>query len=415
MKEKTDLEQSEQKIDKVKKILFIITKSNFGGAQRYVFELATRLSKEGHEVAVALGGSGVLKDKLESAGITVFPISSAQRDISITKEVKVLWNIYSILRSYKPTIVHLNSPKIGGLGAVAARIASVLNYFGGTKYKDQNGKAHKTHPTVKKIIYTNHGWPFKEPRPEWQQIVIRFFSWLTVFLGGTTIVLSQTERDDVTGWPFVQKKFVIIPNGVAHFIPKDKDDALIELIGEERAKEWKLEDRTVIGTISELHKNKGLTYAIEGIQSYINQYPDKKVGFVIIGEGELRADLMAQIKDKNIILAGHVNEAREYISAFDIFLLSSVKEGLPFAILEAGYVGVPIISTSVGGIPEVIQNLEQGMLIPPKRSQEIKNALVYLDEHPEAKIKMVKALRERIEEKYNFEKIVTQIKKLYQI
>ena len=389
MKEKTttdDVVHSEQKI------LFIITKSVFGGAGRYVYELATRLSGEGHQVAVALGGEGILKTKLLDAGIEIFPISSAQRDMNITKEIKTLWRIYSILRTYKPTVVHLNSPKIGGLGAVAARLAF-----------------------VPKIIYTNHGWPFKESRPEWQLLLIKISSWFTVFLGQTTIILSQTELDFVKAWPFVQKKFVIIPNGVAAFTPKDKDRALSELIGEERAREWEAEGRTIIGTISELHKNKGLTYAIEGIQSYINQYPDKKVGFIVIGEGELRADLTAQIKDKNIVLAGHVNEAREYISAFDIFLLSSIKEGLPFAILEAGYVGVPVISTSVGGIPEVIQNLEQGMLIPPKRSQEIKNALVYLDEHPEAKEKMVKALKERIDAKYNFEKIIVQIKKLYQI
>lgn len=403
MKEKTttdDVVHSEHSIKKTEsgqktkeqKILFIITKSVFGGAGRYVYELATRLSEEGHKVAVALGGEGVLKTKLLDAGIEVFPISSAQRDMNITKEIKTLWRIYSILRTYKPTVVHLNSPKIGGLGAVAARLAF-----------------------VPKIIYTNHGWPFKESRPEWQLLLIKISSWITVFLGGTTVLLSQTELDFVKAWPFVQKKFVIIPNGVASFTPKDKDQALSELIGEDLAREWKVEGRTIIGTISELHKNKGLTYAIEGIQSYMNQYPDKKVGFIIIGEGELRADLTAQIKDKNIVLAGHVNEAREYIKAFDIFLLSSIKEGLPFAILEAGYVGVPIISTSVGGIPEVIQNLEQGMLIPPKRSQEIKNALVYLDEHPEAKDKMVKALKERINEKYNFEKIIVQIKKLYQI
>jgi glycosyltransferase involved in cell wall biosynthesis len=378
--------------DKQQKILFIITKSVFGGAGRYVYELATRLSTEGQQVAVALGGDGPLKHMLEEAGIQVFPISSAQRDMNITKEIKTLWRVYSILRTYKPTVVHLNSPKIGGLGALAARLAF-----------------------VPKIIYTNHGWPFKESRPEWQLVLIRIFSWITVFLGGTTILLSKTELDYVKKWPFVQKKFVIIPNGVAHFTPKDKDEALTKLIGEDRAKEWKNENRTIIGTISELHKNKGLTYAIEGIQSYISHYPDKKVGFIIIGEGELRTDLTAQIKDKNIILAGHVNEAREYISAFDIFLLSSIKEGLPFAILEAGYVGVPVISTSVGGIPEVIQNLEQGMLIPPKRAQEIKNALVYLDEHPEVKDNMTKALRDRINEKYNFEKIIVQIKNIYHI
>ncbi|MCF7865693.1 MAG: glycosyltransferase [Candidatus Pacebacteria bacterium] len=411
MKEKTSENhgQTEKQNKRPEKILFVITKSNFGGAQRYVFELATRLSKEGNKVAVALGGAGVLKTKLEEAGIEIFPISSAQRDISVTKEIKVLWRLYSIVRIYKPTIVHLNSPKIGGLGAVATRIGSFINnMFGKGSF-------------VKKIIYTNHGWPFNEPRPEWQQITIRIFSWLTVFVGGTTIVLSETERNDVKSWPFVQKKFSIITNGVATFNLLHKKEALTTLVGEVKAEQWLNEGRTIIGTISELHKNKGLIFALEGLNSYIEQYPEQKIAYVIIGEGEMRSEIetlirnLSSLKPEQIILAGHVNEAREYLQAFDLFLLSSVKEGLPFALLEAGYAGIPVISTSVGGIPEVIQNLENGILIAPRRPQEIKNALVYLNEHPEVKEQMVKKFKEKINQKYNFELIVADIKKLYEI
>ncbi len=386
------------------KILFVITKSNFGGAQRYVFELATRLKKDGNEVAVALGGSGVLKTKLEEEGVEVFSISGAQRDINITKEIKVLWRLFSIFRTYKPTIIHLNSPKIGGLGAVAARLAYGLN-------RTSKGK----------IIYTNHGWPFNEPRPELQQIIIRMFSWLTVFLGGTTVVLSKTERNDVKGWPFVQKKFMIIPNGVAEFNLIDKTEALEKLVGVDRAREWIAEKRLIIGTISELHKNKGLTFALEGLNSYIEQYPDKKIAYIIIGDGEQRVELelliqkLSHLKSEHVVLAGHVHEAREYLQAFNLFLLSSVKEGLPFAILEAGQAGIPVISTSVGGIPEVIQNLENGILIPPRRPQEIKNALIYLDEHPKVKDVMIQKFKKKIEHTYNFEMIVVDIKKLYRI
>ncbi len=399
MKEKTT---STELVTAPAKILFIITKSNFGGAQRYVFELATRLKKDGYSIAVALGGNGALKTKLEEEDVEVFSITGAQRDISITKEIQVLWRIFSIIREYKPDVVHLNSPKIGGLGSVAARLAYALN-------RTKTGK----------IIYTNHGWAFNEPRPEWQQILIRIFSWLTVFLGGTTIVLGNTERNDVRGWPFVQNKFVIIPNGVSDFHVYDKKTALTRLVGEQKAEEWIAEKRLIIGTISELHKNKGLTFALEGLNSYIEQYPTQKIAYVVIGEGEERKALEENIKklshlhSEHVVLAGQIPEAREYVGAFDLFLLSSVKEGLPFAILEAGSAGIPVISTSVGGIPEVIQNLENGILIAPRRPQEIKNALAYLDEHPEVNANMVLKFKEKIKEKYNFEKIVEDIKKLY--
>lgn len=408
-----------------KKVLFVITKSNFGGAQRYVYELASRLKDENFETAVALGGSGILKTKLEEAGVPVFPISSAQRDISITKEIRVLWRLFRIMRKYKPDIVHLNSPKIGGLGAVAARTASILNRFFSRK-----GQRHP----ISKIIYTNHGWPFKEPRPEWQLVLIRIFSWLTVFLGGTTIVLSQTEKDDVRNWPLIGDRLAIIPNGLKHFTLQSREDSLKRLVGNERAEEWLRDKWTVIGTISELHKNKGLTFAIDGIDKYI-QHEGENLGtesaratalandrrartaYIIVSDGEERKNIENLIKEKDledkVVLTGDVDEARQYLKAFDIFLMSSVKEGLPFAILEAGYAGVPVISTSVGAIPEVIKNLETGLLIHPARPQQIKNALIYLEDNPEIKKDMTVALKKKVEETFNFDTVTEKIKALY--
>lgn len=415
-------EKPQTEAPRPQKVLLVITKSNFGGAQRYVFELATRLVSDGYEVAVALGGEGALKDKLINASIPVFPIDAAQRDVNITKEIKVLWNLFRIIEDWQPDIVHLNSPKIGGLGVVAGKMANFINLVINTLKFTIRSKDKKN--LVKKIVYTNHGWPFKEPRPEWQLVLIRMFSWLTVFLNHKTVVLSETEKRDVKSWPFIKNKLVVIPNGISPFDVYEKNEALEKILAkvtdspaEPIIKKWQEDGTTVIGTISELHKNKGLTFAIEGIESYIKQYPDKKLMFIIIGEGEERTMLKNLIAEKSlqniVILAGHIDEAREYLSAFDVFLLSSVKEGMPFAILEAGYVGIPVISTSVGGIPETITNLENGLLIPPRRPQEIKNALLYLDEHGDIKKKMAKEFKSRITKIYNFDIIVEKIKFLY--
>lgn len=364
------------------KVLYVITKSNFGGAQRYVFELAKRSKEEGFETAVALGGDGILIKKLEEIGIQTFRLNNAQRDIHITKEIKLLYTLFTVIRKFKPTVLHLNSPKIGGLGAVAGRL---LN--------------------VPQIIYTNHGWPFKEDRPEWQLMLIRFFSWLTIFCNKKIIVLSETEREYVSNWPLANKKIHVIPNGLSPFTILQKKDAQAKLFSNFEVDK----DTIVVGTISELHKNKGLGYAIEGIQQYISHAPKKKIVFVIIGEGERRNELQSKITalhmDKNILLAGHVDDARSYLSAFDFFLLSSVKEGLPYAILEAGAAGIPVISTSVGGIPEVIKNFETGLLIPPRRPQEIKNALIYTEEHPEVVAKISTGLQEKIQKDFNFDTI----------
>ena len=150
----------------MKKILYAVTKSNFGGAQRYVFELAEAAKNKNYEVHVACGGSGQLIQKLNGIHIPVHPLDYAKRDVDIVNEVKTLYALYKIIKKIQPDVVHLNSPKLGGLGSVVARIAG-----------------------VSRIIYTNHGWPFMEERPLWQTVLIKFFSWSSIMYSALIIHL----------------------------------------------------------------------------------------------------------------------------------------------------------------------------------------------------------------------------------
>ena len=108
------------------KILYVITKSNWGGAQRYVYDIATSLDKEMFDAVVACGGNGPLAIKLREAGIRVITIPLLQRDINIIKEFLSLFALIKIFNREQPDIIHLNSTKIGGLGAVAALAAKLL-------------------------------------------------------------------------------------------------------------------------------------------------------------------------------------------------------------------------------------------------------------------------------------------------
>lgn len=372
------------------KILYVITKSNFGGAQRYVYELATKLPKDRFTAEVALGGEGALKTKLIEAGIPVHSISGAARDIDLFKEVKVLYNLYKIFKKVNPDVVHLNSSKIGGLGAVAARLAG-----------------------VKKIIFTNHGWAFKEQRPAWQTVIIKLFTWLTVFFNQITIVLSNREKELAENWPIVGKKLKIIPNGLVPFDLLPKEEALIRLVGEDVASQIKEKNVRVVGTIAELTNNKGLKYAIDGMKLL----DDENTMFIIIGEGEERERLEKMIQENNlgdrVFLAGSIDNARAYLKAFEFFILPSVKEGLPYAILEAGFAELPVIATNVGGIPEMITNLEDGLLITPQRPQEIKHALIYVENHADDVKKFSTNLRKKIDTVYSFEKMLKSTEELY--
>lgn len=373
-----------------KRILYIITKSNFGGAQRYVYELATNLPQEGYEAHVALGGEGALKSKLSEAGISNYQLYHAQRDINLLKEVRLFGRLISIIKQVQPDVVHLNSPKIGGLGALAARICGVKN-----------------------IIYTNHGWPFKEERPHWQVVLIKILSWITVFLSKKTIVLSERERQMTINWPFAKKKLSLIPIGLFPFEASRKVDALTTLLGKSKADHIVDEHMVVLGTIAELHKNKGLIYAIEGFA----QSKDERMIFIIIGEGEERPHLEAKIKElglsQKVFLLGQIENARAYLNAFDYFILPSIKEGLPYVLLEAGSKSIPIIATHVGGIPELIHNLQEGLIISPRRPREIKQALIYMREH-DADIRVFASnLKTKIDIVYSFEQMKDKTLKLY--
>jgi glycosyltransferase involved in cell wall biosynthesis len=376
------------------KILFAITKSNFGGAQRYVFDLAIKLKEQGHDVHVALGGSGKLKTLLEEKNIPVHQIHTAERDINILKDTLSLFRLFSIYKKVKPDVVHLNSPKIGGLGALSAKILG-----------------------IKKVIYTNHGWPFKEDRPLWQISIIKILSWITILLNDKVIVLSGTEKSFVDKWPFIKNKISVIPNGILDFEILTRESA-IHTINDIVNQPIKINtDSFIIGTIAELHKNKGLTYALEGVRTYMDQYPNDDIKYIIIGSGEEYENILKYIANNDlegkIIMTGNIDDARRLLKAFDVFLLPSIKEGLPYVLLESGYCEVPVISTSVGGIPEMIENLKDGLIIKPKNPQEIQSSLIYHKNHKKDVCVMTKSLKNKISKKYNHEKMTIDVLNTY--
>lgn len=301
------------------KILYVITKANWGGAQRYVFDLATAAQQKGFEAAVAYGQPGTMEEELKKAGIQTHVIHSIQRDVAFSADVKSLFELYRLFAKEKPDIVHLNSSKIGALGGIAARIAG-----------------------VKKIIYTAHGWAFMEQRPLPARILIWIISWITALAAHTVIAVSNSERTLTRQMPFCAKKAVRIYNGIdlnMHFGSGD----MIRNAFPTGVK--------ITGTVGELTKNKNQISLIEQAKNT----PDIYVA--IVGEGELRKNLEAKIAEYD--LADRVKlfgfqKAADVMKGFDTFALPSIKEGLSYVILEARAAGLPVVANRVGGIPEAM-------------------------------------------------------------
>lgn len=366
------------------KIIYGITKSNFGGAQRYVFDLACEAKRRGHDVAVLCGGEGELVRRLEAENIRVIPLPSLGRNISLIKDFKEFVTMVKILSRENPNVFHVNSSKMGGLGAVAARLAG-----------------------VGRIIFTAHGWEFNAPRPRWQKILIKFFSWLIVFSSHETICVSEKTKKDMADLPFIEHKIKIIHNGVDEFELKERAEA--------RKKLGVADDELVVGTLAELHRVKGLDILLQAWQVLLGSNTGK---LLILGRGEEQENLQNTAQQlgisESVKFLGFVENARTLLSGFDIFVLPSRSEALPYAVLESGYASLPTVASLVGGIPEIITNNENGFLVEPENSSNLAEKLQLLIRDHELRERFGKNLKKTILEKFSKEQMFEKTFSSYQ-
>ncbi|KND47956.1 MAG: phosphatidylinositol glycan, class A [Parcubacteria bacterium C7867-006] len=367
------------------KILYIITKGVWGGAQKYVYSLATELPKEKFEAVVVCGEGEVLKNKLESSGVRVISIQNLKRDISVFDEIKNFSRLYKIIKSEKPDVIHLNSAKASGLGALAGRLLG-----------------------VKKIIFTAHGWTFNENRNFLSKSIIWVLSWITVVLCHKVIVIATREKRQAMYMPFISKKIKLIRNGVEKINYLEKEEARNALLPELSKN---LETNTIwIGTISELTKNKGLKYTLEALSKI-----DKPFVFIVIGEGEERKNLENVIQEhqleEKVFLVGS-KDAAQYLKAFDIFTLTSLKEGLPYSILEAGLASLPVIATNTGGIPDIIDT-QTGILTEKEDVEGIKESIEKLMNDIETRNLYGNNLQNKVEKEFSFDQMLEKTLLLY--
>ncbi|MEK7209245.1 MAG: glycosyltransferase, partial [Patescibacteria group bacterium] len=164
--------------ERKRKIIFVVTKGNWGGVQRYVYDLATALPSSRWTPVVALGQGSVLAEKLAAAGIAYRPLPTLGRDVKISADAAAGRALYRLFKIEQPDIIHLNSSKAGLIGALAGRLAK-----------------------VPKIIFTAHGWAFNEDRGQLARWGIKILHWLTIIASHQTIVVSEATKRQMARWP----------------------------------------------------------------------------------------------------------------------------------------------------------------------------------------------------------------------
>lgn len=336
----------------MKKIAYFITKSNWGGAQKYVFDLSKEM-KNKYEVAVAVGGRGELFTKLEENGIEVFGLNYLKNTLNpVTLTYSIFENI-KVIRNMKPDIVHNNSSFSG----LSIGIACFL--------------------VKQKSVFTVHGWPQNENRSFVWKIILGQCMALVVFMHTKTIcvskkVLEQTPK--LLGLFDLKKKCELVYNGIdekmdfadapeSFNINKNKEEKIVNLV-----------------TIAELNKNKNYPLILDALNLLSK---DLNWKYHIIGEGAEKENIAKQIAEyklgNRVFLHGHVMEANKYLKNFNVFILGSITEALGYVLLEAGLAKLSCVATNVGGIPEIIDDGVNGFLVnlnePEVMSKYISNLI----------------------------------------
>ncbi len=371
------------------RILYVITKGNWGGGQKYVYDLATAAEAMGHTVDVAVGVEGEMTQRLMHAHIPIMRVPGLGRDISISGDLIALFSLIRLMRSVRPDIVHANSSKAGLLGVVAARVAGVPH-----------------------IIFTAHGWAFNESRPWWQRAIFALFHLLTVWSADKVICVSNAVRRDAywmtLGMKSIHSKFGVVHNGIDEVKLVEKGLARAALGPHLTSQVW-------IGTLAELHPTKGLDTAIRAFASIAAKYP--RTALVLMGEGQDRNRLVALAKELHlhdrIRFCGHVPGAASLLPAFDIFLFPSRSEALGFAALEAGNASLPVIASNVGGIPEVIEDKVTGLLVSVDDVEGFATACSYLLENPAVAAELAQNLHARVLTDFSKKQMIEKTFDLY--
>lgn len=364
----------------------VVTQSSWGGAQRYVYDLALSFKQQGHSVFVIAGQDKdpVLFNRLRERHIDTITILSLVRSINPLVDLICFARLFFIFKVQRFDIVHLNSSKAGVLGSIAAWLAGT--------------------PCV---AYTAHGFVFNEQLSRARKSFFIVIEKLSSFFRDVIITVSEFDHQSALRYKIAPKnKLRTIWNGidVTHDTYVEQKEAQIYLLG---GKPINLKDKFVIGCVANFYANKGLLYLLAAMQLVVQKYPQAVL--LIVGEGSLRLTLERQIShlglSRHVVLTGYRKDPERYLKAFDMLVSASLKEGLSYTLLEAARARVPIIATAVGGTPEIIFHEVHGLLVPPADPQALTEAISLAIENPQKIKTYVIQAHERITKEFDIERM----------
>lgn len=379
-----------------KRILFIITQSEFGGAQRFLFELIKGIQRGPYKILLAIGcdGNDIFINEIAKLGIDVRGLSQLKRDPHPLSDIAAVWQVRKLVRSWKPDTVFLNSSKAGFVGALGIHLSGLKP----------------------RVIYRIGGWTFNDPWPAWKRRLWVILERLSAYWKDYIIVNNIHDLEQARQLRIRPgREVLLIHNGIDPYklslIPKDTARReILSFIVKQTGQT--IQPKNIIGTIANFYPSKGLVYLVQAVELVT----DTETIFVIIGDGQGRIKLEQEIATRGlsdrVFLLGQIPGASQYLNAFNIFVLPSVKEGFPWSVLEAMSAKLPVVATSVGAVSEIIESGVNGFAVPPANSKDLaeKINLLISNEHLAGTISV--QAHQTVVLKFSLEQMISQIERL---
>ena len=370
----------------MKKVLFIITHLELGGAQKQLLSLIKKLNPDEYSLFLCAGNCGYLKKDFTGLSfLNIKLIPELVRNINPFCDFIAFIKLSGYIKSNKFDIVHTHSPKASFLGRWAA-------YFCG----------------VKNIIYTVHGWPFHQFLNPLLCRMYLFLEKLTAKITKKIIVVSHADLSrGVKNKISFPEKFAIIHYGIDI---KWTDSIFLK-------RKSNFPSGNLVANVACLKPQKGLIYFLEAARLILEKLPDIK--FSIIGDGPLRKSISREITKRKLTeyvsLDGWVGNISGLFSRISVLVISSLWEGLPLAVIEGVMSGVPVVVTDTGGVWDILDNCNNGIVVKRKDAKTIADAvLAILDSRRQWNEKAI-AAREKLDLRYwSDERMASQTEKIYQ-
>ena len=370
------------------KILHVITHLPIGGAQDNTLYTVELLDKEKYDISLCCNLDGDLVERAKKIeAIKLFDISFLCREVSPYRDIRAFLSLYKLFKEEDFTIIHTHSSKAGLL----ARLAAVLN---------------KT-PIV---IHTIHGFAFNDFMNMFKK---NFFIYVEKLLAKWTDVLITVSN--------LNKKKIIDLN-IAHENKIKNIYSGIDLSlftnkrNDEFRKELNLEnDHLLLGSVGRLSNQKDPITMIEAFGIISKPFPNAHLA--LVGDGELKGKILEKIDqlklNDRIHLTGNKNNPWSVYHSMDLFIMSSIYEGLGRSITEALSCGVPVVCTDVEGVPEIVRDNITGILVRPKDSNKLADAIIRTLNDMETAKKMAEEGRRFVNDNFDVNKMVNDIDSLY--